>query len=359
MGLHGQLQDLLQERSDAGRFSGVVLIQRAGEALFEGAYGYAHRGWRVPNRMDTRFRVASVSKMFTAVSVLQLIDADRLALDNGVVGLLHLEDTTIPPSATIEHMLTMTSGMADWFEESEDWEAQWEAFSRATPIYLVRAAADYLPLFAHKPPMRPVGEGHLYNNAGFILLGMIVEAASGLPYFDYIRQHVFAPAGMSRSDFVALDALGEEVAEGYVPIKGQGEDIAGWKKNIYALTPEAAGDGGAICTAADLAHFSQALRAGRLLSDRLTREMLTPKVIESAELYRGYRWMYGYGNYFLLDEGGVVVRWGHTGEEDGASCRFYHYPQLETDLIILGNQSGCAGELGWAIHDLLVSAPGG
>jgi CubicO group peptidase (beta-lactamase class C family) len=348
-----KIQQIVETRSNAGLFSGVVSIRRAGAPEFERAYGYAHRGWRVPNSLDTRFRVASIGKMFTAVAVLQLIESGRLALDNGVAGLLGLDDTAIPTTATIEHMLTMTSGMADWFDEDKDPAVVWEALSSRVPMYRVRAASDYLQFFANKPPLAGVGARYNYNNAGYILLGMIVAQASGVPYFDYIRQDVFAPAGMPHSDFVALDALGKAVAEGYVPVAGRGGAVE-WKKNIYSATPEAAGDGGAICTAADLAHFSLALRQERLLSPRMTQAMLSPKVLQGDQLVRGYRLMYGYGNNFLLDEGGAVVRWGHTGEEEGASCRLYHYPQLDTDVIILGNQSGCAGELGWEIHAALL-----
>ena len=84
--------------------------------------------------------------------------------------------------------------------------------------------------------------------------------------------------------------------------------------------------------------------------------MLTPKVREADEQFRGYTWMYGYGNFFLLDASDQIVRWGHTGEEDGVSGRLYHYPRQNLDVIILGNQSWCAGSLAWEIHDLIVAS---
>ena len=130
----------------------------------------------------------------------------------------------------------------------------------------------------------------------------------------------------------------------------------GWKKNIYAVTVGPAADGGPTSTVDDLIRFAQALRNGTLLSPALTQEMLTPQVQQDEENYRGYTWMYGYGNIFLLDENGQVVRWGHTGKEDGISCRLYRYPQEKMDVVILGNQSWCAGRLGWEIHDLITGA---
>ena len=97
------------------------------------------------------------------------------------------------------------------------------------------------------------------------------------------------------------------------------------------------------------------LREGRLLSHELTREVLTPKVLEDDEPYRGYTWKYGYGLLFLLDDEDQIVRWGHTGEEEGVSCRLYHYPQTDVDVTILSNQSRGAGDLVWALHDLVMA----
>ena len=344
---------LLADKNREERFSGVVLIQRDEDVLFEAAYGYANRSWKVKNRMDTRFRIGS-SKMITAVAVLQLVDEGKLSLDASVVECLGLEDTAISREATVYHMLTMTSGIADWLEESEDWDEQWAALSREHPIYLLRGNEDYLPLFVHKDPVRPVGEKHQYSNASYILLGLVIEKLSGLPYFDCVRQRVFARAGMSRSDFLALDGVYDEVAEGYIPIKDDRENVVGWRRNIYAVTPEAAADGGATSTAPDLIRFAQALRKGELLSAEMTQEMQTPKVLESDDGFRGYIWKYGYGNTLILDADGHIVRWGHTGEEDGASARLYHYPERNLDVAICGNQSWCAGEVGWEIHDLIL-----
>jgi CubicO group peptidase (beta-lactamase class C family) len=221
-------------------------------------------------------------------------------------------------------------------------------------MYLFRRNEDYLPLFINTPPLFPVGEKHQYNGAGYILLGLIIEKLSGLSYFDYVRHHIFEKAQMTRSGFLPLDGVYEEVAEGYVPLMDQGDKVTGWKKNIYSTTVEAAADGGATSTAGDLGRFSQALREGQLLSAQWTREILTPKVLERAERLRGYTWKYGYGNLFLLDDTGQIVRWGHTGEEDGVSCRLYHYPRQDLDVVILGNQSWCAGSIAWEIHNLIL-----
>lgn len=347
------LAELLAERSGAEAFSGTVLLQRGDDRLFQGAYGYANRSWRVENHVDTRYRIASISKMFTAVAALQLVDTGALSLDTPVAACLGLEDTTIPREATVYHMLTMTSGIADWFEESGTWEEDWAELCREHPIYLFRENEDYLPLFVDEPPLHPVGERFQYNGAGYILLGLLIERLTHMPYKEYVQRNIFDRAWMTRSGFVALDDVELEVAEGYIPITDADDPVVDWKKNIYSTTPEAAADGGATSTAEDLVHFVEALRAGRLLSPMLTEAMLSPYVSQREDRPRGYAWEYGYGNAFIRDEDGQIVRWGHTGEEDGVSCRLYHYPGIDVDVVILGNQSWCAGTLGWEIHDLL------
>lgn len=355
MDLDRELEKLLQEKAGTGSFSGVVAVRRHGRSLFCNAYGYADRGWRIKNRPETRFRLASISKLFTAVASLQLVDQGLLALDTPVAATLGLESTQISSAVTVEHLLTMTAGIADWFEEGEDWAEAWATLCREHPLYLFRQNADYLPLFVNTPPLAAAGEFHRYNNASYILLGLLIEKVSGTPYFDRIRQELFAPARMEGCDFLALDEIHENVAEGYVPVTNTEEEVVGWKRNIYAVTPVPAADGGATAPAADLFRFLDALRAGELLEPDTTRALLTPHGKEDTT-YRGYTWEYGYGFQFLREKDGQIIRYGKTGEEDGVSCRLYHYPQQELDVVILGNQSWCAGKVGWELHDLIVGA---
>lgn len=351
-----RLNKVLLKRWRENQFSGAVLVRQAGTDLFCRAYGYANRTWNVKNTPATRFRIASVGKMFTAAAVLQLIQAGKLSLDTRVVECLELQGTTIPVEATVYHMLTMTSGIADWIdEESEDFDAEWAQFCRQHPVYLFRRDADYLPIFTHLEPYFPLGERHRYNGAGFMLLGLMIEKISGLSYFDYVRRHIFAPAGMSQTDFIDLDDVYPNVAEGYIRLEIDGGTVTGWIKNYYATTAGPAADGGATSTLNDMARFSLALRTGRLVAPQYAEAMLSPQVVEGEDNYRGYQWRYGFGCFILLDQSGTVVRWGHTGEEDGVSCRLLYYPQQEVDVVILGNQTSCAGKVAWDIHDLLAA----
>lgn len=346
-------QSVVAAHATAGTFSGVVRLERAGDVLLDAAVGLAHRGFGIPNRSGTRFRAASIGKLVTAVATLQLIDQGLFALDTRVVDFLDLSATTVPRDVTVYHLLTMTSGIADWFdEESDDWEATWNALVRENPVYNFRTNADYLPLFVERAPLTAVGETWRYNGAGYLLLGLMIAQASGRSYFDVAAENVLARAGMVDSGFPALDDVVADVAEGYVPVR-DGETLTGWRKNIYSTTAAPAADGGLTTTAPDLCRFSRALRGGDLLSPAGTRAMLTPHVSQNSDQY-GYDWRYGFGNMFLLQDE-VIVRWGHTGEEDGVSGRFYHYPQENVDLVVLGNQSWCAGKLAWQLHDVITT----
>ena len=249
----------------------------------------------------------------------------------------------------------MTSGIADWSnEESETFEADWEQFCRDWPLYLFRRDADYLPVFANLEPYGPVGEKHRYNGAGFMLLGLLIEKITGQTYFDTLRQRIFAPAGMTNTDFLDLDDVAPNVAEGYVPVLDDDEKVTGWRKNYYATTAGPAADGGVTSTLEDLARFARALRQGQLVSSELAKAMTSPQVVESDDNYLGFQWRYGFGCFVLLDEAGETVRWGHTGEEDGVSCRLWVYPKQDATVVILGNQSSCAGQISRDIQELVL-----
>ena len=352
MGFKEKLKEIVDIRYESNDFSGVVLIKRKEEELFQGCYGYANRSFRIPNTMRTRFRIASISKMFTAVSVLKLIEEGKLSFDTSIKKYLDLQDYEICEAVDIHSLLTHTSGIGDYFdEENDDWDAMW----LSNPIYNMRKHSDYYSMFSKKPSVFKTGEKYKYSNAGYILLGMAIEKASGLSYFDYVKKELFHKQDMGNSDFISLDMVYDDVAEGYIPIKSPSSAITGWQRNIYKITPEAAADGGATSTAEDLIKFMQSLKGGAVLSKAMTNKILEPQVLDqSANGARGYMWKQGYANCFILDQNEKIVRGGHTGEEYGISCRLYYYPEKDIDVVILANQDWCAGALGWEIHEAVM-----
>ncbi len=356
MALTQQLATIFSDYAAHRLFAGAGLVKAGQSVLFEGAFGYASRPWQIRNTLDTRFDTASITKLFTTVAILQLIDQGLLALDTGVIDFLQLGDTTISREVTVYHLLTHTSGIGDDADEEagESYEAIWQH----KPNYSVRETRDFLPQFLHKPPNFPPGEGCRYNNVSFILLGLIIEQLSGQSYRDYVKSAIFEPFGMHRTEFVSMDGVFRDVAEGYAPIYDAQGVVQGWRKNIYAYPPIGSPDGGTYTTVADLDRFIRTLRAGGPLSTELTQTLFTPQVFyrdRGPDQYH-YREMMGLGFHFLMDTAGEVVFLKKDGENTGVSGILSYYPKPDTTLIILANQDCDVWQMSWELHACLMAA---
>ena len=328
------------------QFSGVALVTQGGARLLAGAYGYASRAWRVPNTLETRFDTASITKLFTAVAVLQLINEGRLALDTRVAERLELRDTLVDSAITVFHLLTHTSGLGDDAEEEDgkDYADLWAS----KPNYAVTTTADLLPQCLHNPPNFAPGQRCRYCNWGYVLLGRLVETISGLAYRDYVRQHIFARARMAAAGFFHLAEEQPNVAEGSDPVREAGGPITGWRRNIYAFPPIGSPDGGAYVTAPDLDRFLRAVLAGELLSPALTQAFLTPQV--PYQVHTGWTKHYGLGLWFYLDPAGQVVFYEKEGQNAGVSAVLRYFPQTDISVVLLSNRAAGVWEPIWKIH---------
>jgi len=346
-----ELERYFQQRSQQDAFSGVVLITQGSSQLFAGAYGYASRSWKVPNTLTMRFDSASVTRLFTAVATLQLIDQGFLAFDTPVIDFLGLQQTAVSRAVNVFHLLTHTSGIADDADEEsgEDYADIWK--TRAN--YAVLEAADFLPQFAYKPPNFPPGQGCRYCNCGYVLLGLLIEKASGLSYRDYVRQQIFAPASMLHSDFFRMDVVNDNVAEGCDPLRDEHGTIVAWKKNIYSYPPIGSPDGGAHVTAGDLDRFLRKVKAGTLLSSQLTAAFFTPQVLHHVQ--DDWKYMFGYGIEFAVDGAGNVLFAQKEGHNAGVSAVIRHYPDRDINVVLLANIQNGAWEPLRTIHRLLTA----
>ena len=346
-----ELERYFQQRMEQDAFSGVALITQGSSRLFAGTYGYASRSWKVPNTLTTRFDTASVTKLFTAVATLQLIDRGVLAFDTPVIDFLGLQGTAITHAVNVFHLLTHTSGIADDAEEEsgEDYADVW----KTRPNYAVTQTADFLPQFAYKPPNFPPGQGCRYCNCGYVLLGLLIEKASGLPYRDYVRQQIFVPAEMRQCDFLRLDLTYDNVAEGCDPLRDKDGAIVGWKKNMYAFPPIGSPDSGAHVTASDLDRFLRKVKAGTLLSPQSTAAFFTPQVLHHTQ--DDWKQMYGYGMMFAVDGAGKVLFAEKEGINAGVSAVIRHYPDQDITVVLLANMQAGVWEPLRTIHRLLMA----
>lgn len=326
------LEILARHHVDAG-FSGVCLVKRGDTAIVHEAFGFAHRGFAVPNSTATRFDIASVTKVFTAAAIMQLVDQGAIALDTPVIPFLGIADTRIGDAVTVYHCLTHTSGIAD--DADEEAGEDYEALFIDKPNYSIRETRDFLHQFIHKAPNFAPGEGVRYNNVAFVLLGLVIERASGIAYRDYVRRHVFARAGMDGADFCTMDGICPSFAEHYKRITHD-DGTTEWRKNIYSYPPVGSPDGGATVTALDLDRFVRAVWAGGLMGAEATAQLLRPHVLRR-EIDGGSLWN-GLGFEFRLDGEGTIVQLGKDGMNAGVASNLAYIPGTDTTCILLANQ---------------------
>jgi CubicO group peptidase (beta-lactamase class C family) len=243
----------------ADEFAGAVLVARRGKTILLDAWGKAERAFDVPCRPDTKFNLGSINKLFTRVAIGQLAQQGKLALDDTIAK--HLPDYPNADAAqkvTIRHLLDMSSGIGDFFGERYD----------ATPKDRLRRNTDFLPLFAAEPLAFEPGSKRQYSNGGYIVLGAIVEKVSGEDYHEYVRKHIYAPAGMTATDSYEADVVVSNLAEGYTNRwqRGAEADPGPRRRNIYSRPARGSASGGGYSTAEDLLRFANALRSDRLLS---------------------------------------------------------------------------------------------
>ncbi len=248
------IEGYLQRLAGDGVLSGVVLVARGGEPLVHRAFGLAERGAGRANATTTRFDVGSITKLLTKVAVGQLLRDGKLRLTDTILDHLpDYPDADIARKITVEQLLEHRSGLGDIFNE------RWESTAKDRLV----TPRSFFPLFAGRPLQFEPGTGRGYSNAGYIVLGAIVEAASGMPYADYVEQRVFAPAGMKRSGFLPRDGSVDDLATGYTR---QGAGGGGDPRPNSGLLPlRGCPAGSSSHTAADLLRFDRALRGGKLL----------------------------------------------------------------------------------------------
>ena len=329
----GPLALCVAAEADKLDFSGVVSItQPAGATVY--ARGRLDGPASAQVGPDTRFNLASAGKMFTAVAVAQLVDARRVGLDDPVER--YVEGLTPETGrVTVRQLLTHSSGLGNYFTPDN-----------LAAIRQARTTADLLPLVASERPAFTPGSRFAYSNSGFLLLGLVIERASGESYGDYLRRHVFAPAGMTRSGLTPGPATDRAV--GLTTMTPPAPDGAGLRSTSPGSqgapppgplrpAPEAAlpggPAGGSYSTAADMQRFLQALLEARLTSTAVLRAMLSTQIVAEPATDRGPERDYGMGLGVGVFDG---HRWaGHNGGAPGVNTEAAVYPDDRTAVVVL------------------------
>lgn len=320
------LQEAIAGQQERSPFSGVIFVRERDRVVLAEAFGFANRAEQLRNSVSTRFGMASGAKTFTAVAVCQLAERGRVALDTPLQDCLKTPLPHFDPGVTVHHLLTHSAGIPDYFDEAvmDDYEALW----RERPMYTLRAPRDFLPLFAHAPMQFKPGSQWAYNNAGYIVLGLLVEELTGMPFARYVREHILQPCRMNETGYFPMDRLPGGTAHGYIPADG-GE----WRTNIYSVPIVGGPDGGAYTTVWDLARFWDALMGFRILTEAPVEKMLTPYWRTNPESEKSH---YGYGLWIAREEGATLA-YSMVGEDPGVAFFSAFDPGRRIQFSVLGN----------------------
>jgi D-alanyl-D-alanine carboxypeptidase len=304
----------LQEEAAANHFSGVALVAKDGKVIFEQAYGMADRDKKIPNNVNTQFRIGSMNKMFTAVSILQLVQAGKIQLSDPFGKYLpDYGNKEMASKVTIEQLLTHTGGTGDFFGPEFD----------AHRLEL-KTLQDYVNLYQMRPLKFAPGTKWEYSNFGFLLLGVVIEKVTGQSYYDYVREHIFKPAGMTMTDsFPETESVpGRSV--GYTK-PGPGP----LAPNTDTLPWRGTSAGGGYSTVEDLLHFAMALENHKLL-DAAHTDMLM-----KATTGRPGGDTYGYG--FAIRNADGMNCFGHGGGAPGMNGDLNVCPGSGYIVAVLAN----------------------
>ncbi|MBN1579480.1 MAG: serine hydrolase [Anaerolineae bacterium] len=312
------MQDLIRRLEQAAlntAFSGVISIFQDASTLFNKAFGYRDTKNTLPNTTTTLFGIASGTKLFTALGIGVLVDQGAISLGTAVKDIDPDYTNFIDEQATIQHLLTHTSGIYDYYDE--EIEQDFEQFKVAIPWCELETPSDYLPLFKDQTKKFSPGERFSYSNGGYVFLGILIEKLTGTLYRDFIREHVLQPANMHRSGFYAFHDLPQNTANGYL------EDRR--TTNIYHLPLRGGGDGGMYTTTSGLRAFWDSLFAHQILSPELTATYLdTHWALNDVDGY-------GCGIYKRLDDSMFSIVGGDAGV--GFDSRYLVREKLTVNIL--------------------------
>lgn len=317
--------DLMHAEAQAERFGGVALVVKGDQVLLEKTAGYALRWAKLPVNRDTRFALASTSKLFTVVAIGQLVELGLASIEEPITKFLPDHAHRAGWSEVrLRHLLAHTSGFGTYWGPSFD--------AQRTSLITV---ADHFQLFEQTPLAFAPGSKFDYSNVGFILLGAIIERVSAQDYFGYIQQQIFDPAGMLDSGFFEADADTPNLAVGYTYRRLADDPSRGAARTHTHLKPfKGSPAGDAVSTGPDLVRFAQALLDEKLLK-RATFDQFYAPLNTMASPSGPPPMQMGLGFMVIAGNKGTAV--GHTGGHAGTSTFIFMEPTSGLISVLLCN----------------------
>jgi CubicO group peptidase (beta-lactamase class C family) len=304
-----EMRAVLDRAAQADSFSGAALLARDGVPLMREARGLAERHFASPNRPSTRFNLGSINKMFTKTAIAQLAEQGKLSLDDPLTRWLPDWPGASASKITVAMLVEHRAGIGDFFN------SRYDAADRSK----LRHNHDYLALFRDQPLWFEPGTSQRYSNGSYVLLGEIIAKASGQDYYDYMREHVWGPAGMTATGYFAADEPVADLAMGYTRGEDGREPL---HENVFTRPARGSAAGGGYSTIDDMLRFDQAL-----LSNRLCPAGWTTWVIGGPPPGRNVGAATGRAS--------EPVHMGFAGGAPGISAEYEHDGPFT--LIVLGN----------------------
>jgi CubicO group peptidase (beta-lactamase class C family) len=320
-----QLETFLEKRVELDEFSGAVLVAKDGKVSFKKAYGLANKRYNVPNQTDTKFNIGSINKIFTKVGILQLAERGKVSLNGHMGQYCPGFPQNVASKVAIHHLLNHTSGMGHYWNEKFE-----------TSKSRLRRVDDFLELFREEPLAFEPGEKSQYSNAGYVVLGKIIEVVSGQDYFDYVRERIYKPAGMDSTDHYEMDVPTPNLAIGYTRLDDEGQLQEGPRvENTFRIGVKGSPAGGGYSTVDDLHGFCIALHNHKLIG---------PEYTELALWHTSARREKAKSKVF-----------GHAGGGPGIGSIFEMYLDLGYVSVILSNYDpDCMWPVQKQIRDIII-----
>ena len=327
------LGDFVNTLVRADLFSGSVYLAKDGKRLYGMAFGEANKDFGAPNALDTKFNLGSMNKMFTSVTIAQLVEQGKLSYDDPLSKFVDFPDAESAKKIRIKHLLTHTSGLGSYFNEEFDRTSR--ARYRTVDEMLTLAKGEKL---AFEP-----GARWSYSNTGMLVLGKVIEVVTKQDYFEYVRANLYKPAGMMSTDAYQLDEVNKNLAVGYQREYAD-DGTKRYKNNIFMHVIRGGPAGGGYSTAEDLVRFAESLKSGKLVSSATFELMTTPKPDVNSPNY-------GYG-FDLGAQNGIV---GHSGGFPGISSNLDIFKGSGYVAVVMSNYGGASQPVVEKIRTLVKS----
>lgn len=326
------LETELDARATETAFSGVVRVDRGDTVELAKAYGLAHRGYGIANELETRFATASATKGLTALAVVSLVEEGVLEPTTTARSVLGGDLPLIDERVTVEHLLAHRSGIGDYFDEEVEHDLN--DYVMPVPVHELATTEDYLTVLDGYPTKFEPDERFGYCNGGYVVLALIAERTSGIPFHELVRERVCEPAGMHDTGFLRSDELPGRTAVGYLELDGAS------RSNVFHLPVRGSGDGGIYTTAADVSRLWSAFFAGRIVSPGWVEAMVRPRSDVPEESMR-----YGLGFWLHESTDAVLL----VGGDAGVSFYSVRDPHSRLTYTVLSNTTRGA----WPVARLL------